>query len=144
MRGSTSGDGQRGIALFLSLVILMLLTIAGVAAVQTTQLQARMARNAHDNLIALQGGGAGVAGGRALLDDIKPGCVPLHCGGRRWPVAPGGLRRRPGVGGLSAFGWTAEAGSRRARTGRRRERRAAVPFDRVADDPDRAGQSPPA
>ena len=45
---------QRGIALFISLAILMLLTLAGVAAVQATQLQARMARNAHDNLIAFQ------------------------------------------------------------------------------------------
>ena len=54
MRDSGSREVQRGIALFISLVILMLLTIAGVAAVQTTQLQARMARNAHDNLVAVQ------------------------------------------------------------------------------------------
>ncbi len=61
MHGSRPSDGQQGIALFISLVILMLLTIAGVASVQTTQLQARVARNAHDNLIALQ------AAERALL-----------------------------------------------------------------------------
>ena len=46
--------GQRGVALFISLVLLLVLTIAGVSAVQTTSLEERMARNTHDTLIAFQ------------------------------------------------------------------------------------------
>ena len=45
---------QRGIALFISLVLLLVMTIAGVSAVQTTSLEERMARNTHDSLLAFQ------------------------------------------------------------------------------------------
>ena len=45
---------QQGVALFISLVLLLVLTIAGVSAVQTTSLEERMARNTHDNLLAFQ------------------------------------------------------------------------------------------
>ena len=45
---------QRGVALFISLVLLLVLTIAGVSAVQTTSLEERMARNTHDSLLAFQ------------------------------------------------------------------------------------------
>ena len=72
MRGSTSVDGQGGVALFLSLVILMLLTIVGVAAVQATQLQARVARNAHDNLIALQAAERALREGERFLMISRP------------------------------------------------------------------------
>lgn len=47
-------DRQRGVALFISLVLLLVLTIAGVSAVQTTSLEERMARNTHDSLLAFQ------------------------------------------------------------------------------------------
>lgn len=43
-----------GIALFISLVLLLVLTILGVSVVQTTSLEIRMARNEHDNLLAFQ------------------------------------------------------------------------------------------
>lgn len=72
MRGSAAKDVQCGIALFISLVILMLLTIAGVAAVQTTQLQARMARNAHDNLIAAQAAEWALREGERFLMSAAP------------------------------------------------------------------------
>ena len=42
---------QEGVALFISLVLLLLLTIIGVSAVQTTSLELRMARNDNDTLI---------------------------------------------------------------------------------------------
>ena len=47
-------EKQRGVALFISLVLLLVLTIAGVSAVQTTSLEERMARNTHDTLLAFQ------------------------------------------------------------------------------------------
>lgn len=113
MRGNTSGDGQRGIALFLSLVILMLLTIAGVAAVQTTQLQARMARNAHDNLIALQAAELALREGERLLMTSRPDAA------RYTPAGTDGLWRPADFGAAPV--WRAEgvwvdggSGSRRA------------------------------
>ena len=39
---------QEGIVLFMSLVMLLLLTMLGVSSIQTTSLQQRMARNAND------------------------------------------------------------------------------------------------
>jgi type IV pilus assembly protein PilX len=54
MKGSHSRVGQRGVALFISLVLLLVLTIIGVSAVQTTSLEERMARNTHDSVLAFQ------------------------------------------------------------------------------------------
>ena len=45
---------QQGVVLFISLVLLLVLTIAGVSAVQTTTLDERMARNSHDSMMAFQ------------------------------------------------------------------------------------------
>ncbi|MEQ8857692.1 MAG: PilX N-terminal domain-containing pilus assembly protein [Pseudomonadales bacterium] len=45
---------ERGVALFISLVLLLVLTIIGVSSVQTTSLETRMARNEHDTLLAFQ------------------------------------------------------------------------------------------
>ena len=45
---------ETGVALFISLVLLLVLTIIGVSAVQTTSLEERMARNSHDNVLAFQ------------------------------------------------------------------------------------------
>lgn len=45
---------SRGMALFISLVLLLVLTIIGVSAVQTSSLETRMARNEHDALLAFQ------------------------------------------------------------------------------------------
>jgi type IV pilus assembly protein PilX len=45
---------QKGVALFISLVLLLVLTIVGVSAVQTTSLEERMARNARDRMLAFQ------------------------------------------------------------------------------------------
>ena len=43
---------ERGIALFMSLVILLILTILGVSSVQMTRMQKLMSRNSHDVNIA--------------------------------------------------------------------------------------------
>jgi len=45
---------QQGVALFISLVLLLMLTIIGVSGVQSTSLEVRMARNDHDGLLAFQ------------------------------------------------------------------------------------------
>ena len=45
---------QDGVALFISLVLLLVLTIIGVSSVQTTSLEVRMTRNEHDSMLAFQ------------------------------------------------------------------------------------------
>lgn len=58
---------QRGAALFLSLLLLLLLTVTGVAAVQEAGFESRMARNAHDGLLAFQAAEAALASGERML-----------------------------------------------------------------------------
>ena len=45
---------QSGVALFISLILLLVLTIIGVSSVQTTSLEVRMTRNHHDSTLAFQ------------------------------------------------------------------------------------------
>lgn len=50
----SSPQANAGVALFISLVLLLVLTIIGVSAVQSTSLEVRMARNDHDTLLAFE------------------------------------------------------------------------------------------
>ena len=79
---------QSGVALFISLVLLLVLTIIGVSSVQTTSLEVRMTRNEHDSMLAFQAAESaledgeqeafrlttpetfGNAGGRYLVSDV--------------------------------------------------------------------------
>ncbi len=63
---------NRGIALFISLVLLLMLTIVGVSAVQTTTLEVRMARNEHDSMLAFQAAELALRDGEATLDNLVP------------------------------------------------------------------------
>lgn len=81
-----SGRGrQRGIALFVSLVLLLILTIIGVSAVQTTTLETRMARNEHDRLLAFQAAESVLRDAEAFLETLTntagfvPGCANGLC-----------------------------------------------------------------
>ena len=68
MTGAGPGRAtQRGAALFLSLLLLVLLTVTGVAAVQESGFESRMARNAHDGLLAFQAAEAALASGERML-----------------------------------------------------------------------------
>ena len=78
-RGSERA-GQGGAALFLSLLLLMLLTVTGVSAVQESRLESRMARNAHDGLLALQAAEAALASGERLLGRLGPAGVTADGG----------------------------------------------------------------
>lgn len=54
MCGPFNPRKNTGVALFISLVLLLVLTILGVSVVQTTSLEIRMARNEHDTLLAFE------------------------------------------------------------------------------------------
>ncbi len=64
------GGRQRGVALFISLVLLLILTIIGVSSVQTTSLEVRMSRNEHDALLAFQSAESALRDAESLLDGI--------------------------------------------------------------------------
>ena len=64
------GRGQEGVALFLTLTILLILTILGVSSIQTTSMQERMARNYRDVNIAFQGAEAAVQEAEDYLEAI--------------------------------------------------------------------------
>ena len=61
---------NRGVALFISLVLLLVLTIIGVSAVQTTTLETRMARNEHDTLLAFQAAESALRDAEVLLEGL--------------------------------------------------------------------------
>jgi type IV pilus assembly protein PilX len=58
---------QRGMALVISLVMLLLLTMLGVTAVQVATLEERMAGNTRDRHMAFQAAEAALRGGETLL-----------------------------------------------------------------------------
>ncbi len=61
---------ERGVALFMTLTILLILTILGISSIQTTSMQERMARNYRDVNIAFQGAEAAIAEAEAYLETI--------------------------------------------------------------------------
>ena len=66
-QGRDFASKQRGVALFISLVLLLVLTIIGVSSVQTTSLEQRMARNTHDSILAFQAAEIALREGETFL-----------------------------------------------------------------------------
>lgn len=63
---------ERGAALVVALVLLLLMTVLGVSAMRTTTLQERMAGNLRDNNLAFQSAEAGLRAGEQLLEGAIP------------------------------------------------------------------------
>ncbi len=61
---------QKGVALFISLVLLLILTIIGVSSVQTTTLELRMSRNEHDRLLAFQSAESALRDAEVALEAV--------------------------------------------------------------------------
>ena len=80
---------QRGAALFLALLLLMLLTVTGISAAREARLESRMARNAHDGLLALQAAEAALASGERLLAGLGPAKAMAEAGRAAFLPAPG-------------------------------------------------------
>lgn len=80
---------NRGVALFISLVLLLVLTIIGVSAVQTTSLETRMARNEHDSLLAFQAAESALRDGETAVEGVVSTAEFTDTGaGGKWTVAP--------------------------------------------------------
>lgn len=61
---------QRGVALFISLVLLLVLTIIGVSSVQTTSLEVRMTGNEHNAMLAFQAAESALRDAEDQLENI--------------------------------------------------------------------------
>jgi type IV pilus assembly protein PilX len=83
---------QRGVALFISLVLLLVLTIIGVSAVQTTSLEERMARNTHDSILAFQSAEVALRTAENFLQNNINSTAPFL------PAGNNGLWQAPGYG----------------------------------------------
>ena len=59
---------ERGAALIIALLLLLLMTVLGVSAMRTSTLQERMAGNVRDSNLAFQAAEAGLRSGEAMLD----------------------------------------------------------------------------
>lgn len=59
---------QEGAALFVSLIMLVIMTILGLSSVQTTSMEERMARNARDTNLALQSAESAIIDGIRIID----------------------------------------------------------------------------
>ena len=62
---------ESGVALFMSLVMLLIITILGLSSVQTTTLQERMARNARDTNLAFQAAEAAIKDAETLAETFN-------------------------------------------------------------------------
>lgn len=62
---------QSGVALFMSLVMLLIITILGLSSVQTTTMQERMARNARDTNLAFQAAEAAIKDAETLVETFN-------------------------------------------------------------------------
>ncbi|MNZ44032.1 hypothetical protein D3C78_616510 [compost metagenome] len=76
-----SERGQRGSALLISLVFLLLLTMIGVASIQDSILQERMAGNERDRNMAFQAAEAALRVGEAYLREASPAFSSSGSGG---------------------------------------------------------------
>ncbi|MDA1073999.1 MAG: PilX N-terminal domain-containing pilus assembly protein [Proteobacteria bacterium] len=80
---------ERGVVLFIALVFLLVLTIAGVSSVQTTSLEERMARNTHDSVLAFQAAESALREAEAFVRNNVSSTAPFTPAGNNglWSAA---------------------------------------------------------
>lgn len=96
MPPKTAGKNQRGAILFVALVLLLVLTLIGVTAMQTTTLQERMAGNLRDKNVAFQAAEAAL---RDCEDLLNEAVIPAFNGNN-------GLYKSADTSNLEAPVWT--------------------------------------
>lgn len=99
---------QQGAVLIVGLVMMLLMTIIGLAAIRGSDLQERMAGNMRDRNLAFQSAEAGVRAGEEILDGaVIPTFTGLNVG--YWPDLnkPGAIRPRPAI--WNGDQWTANS-----------------------------------
>jgi type IV pilus assembly protein PilX len=97
---------ERGVALFISLVVLLIITIIGVSAVQTTTLEERMAANARDHDIAFQAAESALMSAEGFVETLQPADVPSFGGNTDGKYLPAGAGNQPR---WETVDWTGDA-----------------------------------
>lgn len=69
-RSAPPARRQEGVALFIALVILLIITVLGISGLQTTTLEERMAASARDRDIAFQAAEAALVQGEAFVQGL--------------------------------------------------------------------------
>lgn len=90
----TLGSRERGAALFVSLVMLVIMTILGLSSVQTTSLEERMSRNARDSNLAFQAAESAAIDAVAEIETwVADGGFPNAGAGLYLAAAPGAAQQ---------------------------------------------------
>ncbi len=99
---------QQGVALFMALVMLLILTLLGLSSIQSTSMQERMSRNARDSNLAFQGAESAIREAEIMLSN-ENSLVPYQAANTN------GYYDVPGNGdvNLSAFDWDVAANNSR-------------------------------
>ena len=102
----TAAFYQQGAVLIVGLIMMLLLTIIGLAAIRGTDLQERMAGNMRDRNLAFQSAEAGLRIGEELLDGAA---IPSFSGGTKgyWPD----LNKSTSFSSLTTGSWPLVDGS---------------------------------
>lgn len=100
-------NSQHGSALIISLIFLLLLTIIGVTAMQSSTMQERMAGNTRDRNLAFQSAEAALRGAEVVLSDAVIPSFNNSVAGYRQQVADSG---NPNYW-ASTYNWTSAAGA---------------------------------
>lgn len=61
---------ESGVVLFMSLIMLLIITVLGLSSVQTTSMQERMARNSRDTNLAFQAAESAIKDAEAVVEDL--------------------------------------------------------------------------
>ncbi len=64
-------SGQRGFVLFIALVVLLIMTVVGVSAINTTSLEQRMARNTRDSMLAFHAAEVALSDAERFIDGLN-------------------------------------------------------------------------
>lgn len=89
--GVGHGNRQKGAALVTSLIILLMLTLMGVAAMQTTTLEEKMAGNLRNENLAFQAAEAALRAGEAYLQEFAIGPFVADTSATNLALNPAGL-----------------------------------------------------
>ncbi|HSN18543.1 MAG TPA: PilX N-terminal domain-containing pilus assembly protein [Gammaproteobacteria bacterium] len=73
MKSQSSPRSQRGVVLVISLLLLLVLTLIGLAATRSTTLEERMTSNQRDQDVAFQAAEAALRDGESALQAASPG-----------------------------------------------------------------------
>jgi type IV pilus assembly protein PilX len=97
------GAGQAGFALVVGLILLLVVTMLGLAAMQVTTQQERMAGNLRDRNIALQAAETALRQGEAALMNR---CINTFSGSGAYDVEGNSSAQRLFVEGAASVAWT--------------------------------------